>query len=127
VNVDLIVTLNKTLQWYIERLASGTYIIQNQLYGKNYASYTPFDVASDKATVSSVWTLKPMQWRIDPSDREGSYLYVLLQALPLLLFITIMIRISDLSQRRYWNISSAYLKVPVSPLSLMSVESKAEA
>jgi hypothetical protein len=79
VNPESIIALNQTLQWNIKRLANGAYILQNQLYNENYASYTPFDVTSDKATVSSVWTSKPMQWYIDPSDQGGSYMYVLLQ------------------------------------------------
>jgi hypothetical protein len=56
--------------------------MQNQLYHSNYATY--LDIASDKATVSSMWdfTLTPMQWRIDPSDLEGSYTYVVLQISP---------------------------------------------
>ena len=71
-------SLMKFLQWNIKRLQNGTYTLQNQRYNNNYASYTHFDATSDKATVSSVWTSKPMQWYIDPSDQGGSYVYVLL-------------------------------------------------
>jgi hypothetical protein len=72
---------DQILQWCINRLANGTYTLQNQLYNSNYASYTYHDIASDKATVSSIWdfTLTPKQWNIDPSDREGSYVYVVSQ------------------------------------------------
>jgi hypothetical protein len=33
-----------------------------------------------------------MQWRIDPSDREGGYMYVVLQIALLRLFIAIIIQ-----------------------------------
>jgi hypothetical protein len=110
-------------------LPNGTYTLQNQLYSSNYATYTPLDIVSDKATVSSIWdfSLTPMQWRIDPSDRERSYMYVILQTSPRRLFIAITIRISDLDGRRYWSLSSAYLETPVLLLPLMFVELKAEA
>ena len=83
---------------------------------------------SDKATVSSIWdfSLTPMQWRIDPSDRERSYMYVILQTSPRRLFIAITIRISDLDGRRYWSLSSAYLETPVLLFPLMFVDLKAE-
>ena len=73
--------LTKLFQWDIKRLANGTYTLQNRLYKDNYASHTPYDVTSDKAMVSSIWTSKPMQWHIDPSDQGRSYMYVLLQTL----------------------------------------------
>jgi hypothetical protein len=79
----------------------------------NYASYTPFDVTSDKETVSSVWTSQPMQWRVDLADQGGSYVYVPPKSLRSRLFITIMIRISDLSRNRYWSLSSVNLTTPV--------------
>jgi hypothetical protein len=65
-------------------MESGTYTLQNHLYNSNYASHTYHDIVSDKATVSSIWdsTSTPKQWRIDPSDREGSYVYVVLQISP---------------------------------------------
>jgi hypothetical protein len=58
--------------------------LQNQLYDNNYACYNYHDIASDKATVSSIWdsTLTPKRWHIDHSDREGSYVYVVLQISP---------------------------------------------
>jgi len=67
---------DEILQWCINQLSNGTYTLQNQLYNSNYATYTPLDITSDKATVSSIWdfTLTPMQWRIDPLDSEGNYL-----------------------------------------------------
>ena len=34
----------------------------------------------------------PMPWRIIPSDREGSYMYVVLQISPRQLFIAIIIK-----------------------------------
>jgi hypothetical protein len=71
--------LTKLFQWYIERLPNGTYTLRNQLYNENYASHTLLGSTSDKATVSSTWHPKPKQWRIDPSDLEGSYVYVPLQ------------------------------------------------
>ena len=116
--------LTKLFQWDIKRLANGTYILQNQLYNNNYATYTPLDVRSDKATVSSIWdfTLTPMQWRIDPSDREGSYVYVVLRISPQCLLIAIVIRISDLERNRYWSLPSVYLKAPVLLFHLVFVE-----
>ena len=78
-NMKLTAKLTKLFQWYIERLANGTYTLQNQLYFENYASHTLLDDTSDKATVSSTWSSKPKQWRISPSDREGSYVYASLQ------------------------------------------------
>jgi hypothetical protein len=67
-----------------------------------------------------------MQWRINPSGRKGSYMYVVLQISPLLVFIAIVIRISDVDRYRYWSLSNAHLKTPVL-FPLMSVELKAEA
>jgi hypothetical protein len=54
-----------------------TCTFQNQYHSRNYATYTLVDIA-DKGTVSSIRddTLTPTQWRIDLSDREGSYMYV---------------------------------------------------
>jgi hypothetical protein len=103
--------------------------LQNQLYNSNYASYTYHDIASDKATVSSIWnsTLTPKQWHIDPSDREGIYVYVVLQIFPWQLLIAIIIRISDLNGNRCWTLSSAYPETSVLLLPLMFVELKAEA
>ena len=98
--------------------------MQNQLYNSNYASYTYHDIASDKATVSSIWdfTLMPKQWHIDPSDREGSYVYVVLRIFPRRLLIAIVIRISDLERNRYWSLPSVYLKAPVLLFHLLFVE-----
>jgi len=78
------------------RLANGNCTFQNQLYNSNYASYTPLDISSNEATVSSIWDLTstPMQWHIDPSDREGNYV------------------ISDRDGYR-WSPSSAHLETPV--------------
>jgi hypothetical protein len=103
--------------------------LQNRLYDSNYASYTYLDITSDKATVSSIWDsrLTPMQWRIDPSDLEGSYMYVVLRISPWRLFIAIIIRISDPGRNRYWSLSSELLETPVLLLPLMIVKVKAEA
>jgi hypothetical protein len=54
-----------------------------------------------------------MQWRIDPSDQGGSYVYVPPKHVPTRLFITIMIRISDLGRNRYWSLPSVNLTTPV--------------
>jgi hypothetical protein len=103
--------------------------LQNQLHNSNYASYTYLDITSDKATVSSIWNsgLTLMQWRIDPSDRKGSYMYVVMRVSPLRLFIAIIIRISDPGSNRYWSLSSEFLETPVLLFPLMSVEVIAEA
>ena len=95
---------------------NGTYVLQNKLYDDDYASYTPFDVTSDKATVSSVWTSKPMQWYIDPSDQGGSYMYVPQKPLRLRLFITIMIRISD---QKYTSFIASFFVVKPLMTSIM--------
>ena len=103
--------------------------MQNLFYYTNYASHTYLDIASDKATVSSIWDYKltPMRWRIDPSDLEGIYMYVVLRIFPRRLFIAIIIRISDLGRNRYWSLSSEFLETPVLLLPLMFAEVKAEA
>ena len=54
-----------------------------------------------------------MQWRIVLSDQGGCYVYVLLQTFSWRLFITIMIRISDLSRNRYWSLWNVNLETPV--------------
>jgi hypothetical protein len=84
---------------------------------------------SDRGTVSSIWdfTVTPMQWRIDRSDREGSYVYVVLKISPRRPFIAIIIRISDLNSSRFWSLSSNFPRAPVLLLPLMFVEVKAEA
>jgi hypothetical protein len=81
------------------------------------------------ATVSSIWdfTLMPMQWRIDPSDLEGSYTYVVLRISPCQLFIAIIIRISDTGSNRYWSLSNEFLETPVLLPPFMFVEVEAEA
>jgi hypothetical protein len=103
--------------------------LQNQLYNSNYASYTYHDIASDKATVSSIWdfALTPKQWHIDPSDCEGIYVYAVLRISPRRLLIAIIIRISDLDGNRYWSLSSAHLETPVLLFPLMFVGVKAKA
>jgi hypothetical protein len=63
-----------------------------------------------------------MQWRIGPSDREGSYVYVVLRIPPQRLLIGIVIRISDLERNRYWSLPSVYLKAPVLLFHLLFVE-----
>jgi hypothetical protein len=68
-----------------------------------------------------------MQWRIDPSDRDGSYVYVVLRISSWRLFIAIIIRISDLNGNRYWSLSSIYNQAPVWLLPLMFVEVKVKA
>jgi hypothetical protein len=61
-----------------------------------------------------------MQWRIDPSDHEGSYVCVVLRISPWDLLIAIVIRISDLGSNRYWSFSSEFLEIPVLLLPLIS-------
>jgi hypothetical protein len=65
----------------ITRLANGTYTFQNQLHSCNFVTYTLLDIM-DKGTVSNIWDDSFMQWCIIPSDREGSYMYVILQISP---------------------------------------------
>jgi hypothetical protein len=98
--------------------------LQNQLYNSNYASHTYLDLVSDKATVSSIWDFKltPKQWRIDRSDRKGSYVYVVLRISPRRLLIAIVIRISDLNGNRYWSLPSVHLEAPVLLFHLLFVE-----
>ena len=55
-----------SLQWRIERLKNGTYVIQNQYYNRHHAN-----CILDSEYVTSVRDKVPVQWRIElePNDR----------------------------------------------------------